>query len=612
MFFLLYTDLSAGLQYAQTCYGHKYFQECVNVCKSLRDKFTSQLKPGLSVTSTLNLLHGKATYHCFQPELWHLMKDRDNLSKKEIQLVSDECFEKMKVAISLLGVALDHQFIDAEGSRLLDLAMTSCATDLNYLGNCERCLLCRRGQQKLRKSHLWPSSILKRIYKADFEGDKKPFLFGLRQDHPKTFKECTFNMFCPTCEEVLSQNGEQQFANLIDSFEETSVLEYGSWLYDFAIGMIFRHLATEHMSYFPNSTEVYNAFLSCRAHLFKLSTKLSSKSVTLSELCSPSTMDEHQGKLTVYMIRCPAELASARNEMIRYFSKFSYCFGSVSTCRLIDAKLDFSGCIHFLVIYCQGFHILLKFSASQDCIIPDEYRINEVKSRVSLEDDVSSVPDGVWSVLQHAGAIAFESRMSTYQRMSDLTLQALSSSSDKVQQQTDGKTSEASLEDCDVIELACPLDVSESDTGHMFLSLSSYSFNFLPLGYVVDGNAGLVQLPSGHQVIWHFSTSTQKDKLLMTYFFCFSDETGFYMILVNHDAKSELTMVDGFQLSIDENGSTTVSGFLLEDRPGLERLPRPFSIEQLNHILDLQLSTLLSLKGFKSMSHLLHLFKCSK
>ena len=550
-------------------------------------------------------------YHCYQPELWHLIKRRTDLSQEEIFLVSDECFKKMKIAISLLGSSLDRQHIDSDGSKLLDLAMAACALDLNCLNHCSRCLLCRRGGQKLKKSHLWPNSILKRIYKANFEGEEKPFLFGLQQNRPKTFKECTFSMFCQTCEGLLSQNGEEKFATLLDTIQKNpgEPVSYGNWLYDFAMGMIFRQLATESMSYFVNSQEVYNTFLLCRKHLFTLKTKIGTNTVLLSDLCSyqaDKMYTEALGDVNIYVMRCHAKLASYKDEMIHYFSEFTHCFSSVATCRLLDAKLDLSGCVHFLEVYCDGIHFLLKFKASENCLIPDKYLINSTS--VISTDDLASIPEGVWSVLRHSGAIAFESRMESYQAMSEMTIQKLASPASLLRSKEEQQEEVVSHGNLEILHLDYSLYTHDGGSGQCLLSPSLYSFSFLPKEYVIGREAESIQLPEGHKIVWHFSG--QMDKLLMTYFLC-TDGKYFYIILVNSDAKSELQLIEGFHLST-KGEETRVTRFLLENRPGLEKLPRPFTLEELQFIINEQFPTLLCLKGFKNMSQLVHLLECRR
>ena len=153
-------------------------------------------------------------------------------------------------------------------------------------------------------------------------------------------------------------------------------MTYGKWLYDFAVGMAFRLLTAESISYFVNRQEIYNSFLLCRKHLFTLNAKVDAAVCPpFSEVCAYQFNKFYinaTGEMCVYMMHCHAKHAPSQDAMIRYFSEFSHCSGSVATCRLSDAKLDPSGRIHFLEIYCNGFHFLVKFQASERCAIPKQ------------------------------------------------------------------------------------------------------------------------------------------------------------------------------------------------------------------------------------------------
>ena len=193
-------------------------------------------------------------------------------------------------------------------------------------------------------------------------------------------------MFCPSCEELLSQNGEEQFAKFLDCLREQPLenYTYGSWLYNFAIGMMFRQLSTESMSYFINSHEVYNTFILCRKHLFTLNTKMSNKILPpLSEaskyqfqrICMDAT-----GDVSIFMMHCNAKLVSSKDEMIHYFGEYCHCSGSIATCQLVNAKLDLSGRAHFVVVYCNGIQFLLTFEASESFSIPRHFLIHQQPS----------------------------------------------------------------------------------------------------------------------------------------------------------------------------------------------------------------------------------------
>ena len=556
----------------------------------------------------LELLHGKALYYCCQPDLRYLVKNED-ITEEELALVTEECFKKMKDTIALLGKCLDRKQIDEEGSRFLDFALNSCATDLNNLHQCKRCLLCRRGGQKLKRSHLWPNSVLKRIYKSEYEGEIKPFLFGRQCNRPKTAKECICFMFCHTCEELLSQNGEEQFANLLDNIQHdprNTQLTYGSWLYSFAVGMIFRELATEFMPYFPNCQEVHNAYLLCRKHLFTLKAKIGAEVIpSFSESCAyqfEKMCSSVIGDLRIYMIRCHAKLASSDDPMIRYFSECSHCTGSVATCQLEDGELDLSGYVHFLEIYCNGIHFLLKFQGSENCTISDKFLVNPCLNqdqRVLPLEDLSAIPAGVWSLIHHLGTIVFESRMDAYQNMSEKTLQMVTSSISSHRDEQSSHCDEQSPREGNTLEVLKYTADMAADSKPLVNLPRLHCFSFLPKDYVVKKD---VQLPEGHKVVTHFTA--QGDDLLITYFLCMNGKSA-YMIIVHYDGRTDQQIIDGVHITTDDEPK--VFGFVLEDRPGMESLPRPFTLEELQMVIDEQLPSWLSCKGIKSLPQLVHL-----
>ena len=605
MTYSLCLGTSNGFRYAKSCYLYGNFHECVEVCKDIKNQQAHEPDE----LADIDLLLGKAMYHTYQPQLWCVIKKGDALSQEEIKLLSSECFNKMSKAISLLGSSLDREHLDPEGSKLLDLAIHSCVFDLNMLNLTGRCLLCRRGGQKLKKSHLWPNSILKRIHKDEYEGSTKPFLFGQQQQNPKSSKECIFYMFCQNCEELLSQTGEYHFAIFLDSYKDNAheKISYGSWLFNFAVGMIFRLLSTEKLSYFLNSEEVYQCFLLCRKHLFTLSTKSEGViSAPYSDTCSyqfASMCKDVVDRLpSIYIFNCNTRLASFKDEMIHYLSEYCHCFGSVSTCRLGDAKLDLSGKVHFLTVYCNGIHFLLKFEASGECRIPDRFLVNphptDSQQCIMPIEELSSIPEGVWSVVRHLGAITFESRMVCYQRMQDLTIAKLTS------------TLQQNYDESPDAKYDIPEELLNRDNGRMLNLPSFYSFSFLPVNYDVSSSAGNRQpitLPNGHKVILH--VSGRLGELCSTYLLCINEELSFYLILVVSDESSGMLLVDGVHIILASDENIEVSKFLVEDRAGLERLPHPFSLAELHILFEKQLPHMLYSKGIKTMAQLVHLIK---
>ena len=565
---LCHVDISNGISYANTCYKYSNFEECVRVCRSLIASSADEEMP--NGISKVHLILGKALYYTALPELWYLIKQENGPINKEKKQVTDECFKKMKDAITYLGNALDQKQIDSEGSMLLDFALKESALSLGGIGS--RCLLCRRGGQKLKKSHIWPNSVINRIYKAEYDGTTRPFLFGEDVYQPKSSSKCTFNMFCHRCEEILSQNGEDQYARLLDNIQKAPDLHtYGSWLYSFAVGIVFRELATETLSYVINEQELYEAYLLCRKHLFTLSVKLNKEYLPplskeeefqFQSICA----DTIGSDVSVYILNCMAKSASSKNKMVNYFSEYCHCFGSVATCNLGDARLDLSGRVHFLEVYLNGFHFLVKFKASESYPISESLLIQPQPTTDSQmciipKEDINSIPEGVWSVLCHAGSISFNTRMEVYQVMSDLTLHNLTKSSSF-------SPSDPTIVKGPLMELT---PITPDGTPCM-LSPTLCVFDFLPKGMFINVNKPSelpLHLPDKHMVVLHISGGMEE--ISSTYFLCVdytNDALNFYVILVCWDKTSSgMQIIDGFYITPDDK--PTVISFLLEDREAI-------------------------------------------
>ena len=234
------------------------------------------------VVNEARLLKGKSLFYTYQCEQNLFCKYRGSLSVKEAEDLKQQCYQKTRECIVVLGSLHDCGDLDEEGSRLLDFAMIDYMRETNCLNSCRRCLLCRN-KAVLRRSHLFSKFILKAIAKdLVVEGDHKVFIPMIGKAVKKSFGEVTFWMLCSNCEEKLCQNGEQQFAEQIykrvcinrQVVQSELLLPYGNWLYDFCVGVLFRGLAiSDELNIFNPTLGLYELFVGCRQHLLSLSVK---------------------------------------------------------------------------------------------------------------------------------------------------------------------------------------------------------------------------------------------------------------------------------------------------------------------------------------------------
>lgn len=153
--------------------------------------------------------------------------------------------------------------------------MIDYSREVNALNKCDCCLLCRKWK-KLCRSHICPQSVVKQIARATFEESSPHVVTSMTGQHEvKTPKSETKWLLCGTCEQLLSQHGETQFAVkffrlLYPEIKSTSI-NYDKNLYNFCTSVAFRALCLTNFSYLHNKSEIYKKNLACRNHLVSLS-----------------------------------------------------------------------------------------------------------------------------------------------------------------------------------------------------------------------------------------------------------------------------------------------------------------------------------------------------
>jgi hypothetical protein len=261
-------------RFFQICYLYEHFSECISLCKKFAENLI--LKDGKNKAM---YLMGKANFHVYQKKKFQLKKQSqaELQHTQEYQELHKECYQMAKSVVGLLGAALDNGFLVLcpEELKMLDMAMIDYIIEAK--GDCGRCLLCFQ-KQKLRKSHYFPRAILETLSR----GSSKPLdqkIFRCGPDYygaSKSVRELYYLMFCSRCENLFSNHGETQFNPqfLLKIYDESNPhqptalqdIEYGKWLYQFCVGVIFRGLAVRNScsDMFVNSERVYHLFHKCR------------------------------------------------------------------------------------------------------------------------------------------------------------------------------------------------------------------------------------------------------------------------------------------------------------------------------------------------------------
>lgn len=262
--------------YAEVAYKHELYEECVRFCEILIQN--KSYKP--STIDCVTLLCGRASSYIFRQNLLALKKiaknSPDYFKEREV------CIKEAKRTIQLLGDSLDNNCIDQEGSWLLDtVTMLALSESFTFY----RCLLCRSKQKKLIQSHICPHAVLREF--ADVCGmpvGGKPFLVNwpwqpYLSGNWKSAGQITVRLLCHDCELILSKNESlflpKFFRRFYDKSDPSRIeveqdIEYGEWLYQFLIGLIFRGMSFQYSGgrdEFLNEKEAYSAFVQCREAL---------------------------------------------------------------------------------------------------------------------------------------------------------------------------------------------------------------------------------------------------------------------------------------------------------------------------------------------------------
>lgn len=416
------------------------YQECydwvVYVLKEYKDdRFKPkqrQPKPETrqEVINQVNLLKAKSLFHMYRKEHQSFQQKSRLASEHEIEKYLNDLYKKTKEVILLLGAARDsdHEFSKKEESMILDFAMMDYIKGTNKLNDCRRCLLCRE-KRSLKRSHLWPKSLLKKM--ATESSNTKTY-FGSRTTHGRLVKksagEITVFMLCAECEQRLCQNCENQFAtefyplicNEDGKVADGHAIPFKEWLYTFCVSLIFRGMYTAaDLPSLLNSTEVYTIFVQCREYLLSFPAKMptskcNSNTIEESaELSSAHTSlsnafqkEKHVARLS-HAVKLP-EIALLINPDIPILEESEFvAFNqkdvarsfscSLSKFRLSEGTPVFCGEAHFLHIGLGLCTIVANFKS--DLQFPPEFRIEPQGGTYVIPDESTrslSIPPGVW------------------------------------------------------------------------------------------------------------------------------------------------------------------------------------------------------------------------
>ena len=205
--YLFVADDKQVLTYMEQCCKYGRYQECLN-CYHI----TFVKEPLLDSLIRAKYLTGKSCFYIYREKQRQL--EFVSLSNADMYRYRDSYCALMFEAVKFLGISHDQGLLLKDDKWMLDRAMIDYIHATNNLKDCARCLLCLKKSRDICRSHFCPRKILERFVSGCYMPKDMKALLSLHEgnvvscDTPKTE---TLYMFCPSCEDLFSQNGESQF-----------------------------------------------------------------------------------------------------------------------------------------------------------------------------------------------------------------------------------------------------------------------------------------------------------------------------------------------------------------------------------------------------------------
>ena len=518
---MYYIDTSGTVGYIQCAYERRRYNECVHITESvlkLVEMDGSQNKYSSQSIQFIKLILGKSLYYAHKNTSKFSPTDKEastpSYHKKGL-LVS------VKKVILTLGILLDENVIDEEGSKVLDLAMIEYIRTTNNLNACKRCLLCR-SKSSLKSSHVIPYFILagyakgmrasssKKVYSSfDNTGEYEEF----------TSRQAAWWMLCGKCEGLLS-GGESRFAKEIfhklyktsDVSNPTKEIKivYTKWLYQFMAGLTFRGLAVnaKGIDGFLNDNSLYKLFIDLRKFLLHTDDVLIDypRMAIFVNPLSVSPADTTVSSICINrLLNLPGFITLLEND-----EKLNYHMHRIP--RIANFLLVHLGIVNVVASIPGGSftlpkHSLINSQSGLFAIPPENERLQKL-------------PSVIWeSLILTAQSIESLDIQITQQRLQACDISASQSS--------------ATLEEVYGMTQAVT-DDKELVRNHGFQPSPDPNFpkifDFLPQNIKLKRKSlNELSLPDGHRLLLHQTLSSQSnEKSGVTYFLCIGNDDGEY------------------------------------------------------------------------------------
>ena len=519
-----------------------------------------------SLHGLVRQVRGKAFAHLHQNQFWHIV-EQDSLDVavplKRGNLV-DQCANSAKAAVKDLRFALDKGKLDEEGSYLMDIAMLHFVMIKHQLRDCDCCLLCRRRGMKLKESHICPKFLLK--YTKEFY----PSYGRFAAYTPKT---ATYAMLCGRCEQILSQNGEDQFQKdimplLSTANDQVQTVKYNSTLYSFCLGIVFRFFMHYPFITYYNASEIYSLLVACRHHLLSLPVKYPETDAPPPVASPPVGTAMPLAPVEVFLIPSPLKLHIEKSQLCILANTMTCHYGAAYLNTPLSTEPDTKGNVcHALVVHLFSCSIVVPFSPAQGGDLDESCRINPHGGEYQVLPDIEK-----WEILPSGLLEVFVS----FAHLSEDNYQKIISGMKTTKK--DSKKADAFITNFISIKnmaaLEQPIDANslrllppkEKKLITMFLSkpIVPANLKMLPQGFDIKVSPPQVILKEGYKLLYHKHNEQEN----VTCFFAANCEDLTYgKLVVIMKCEESSKKVEGVDIHIREDESSCsfcVTGFLQE------------------------------------------------
>ena len=399
-------------------------------------------------------------------------------------------------------------------------------------------------------------------------------------------------LFCQNCEGILCKDGEAYFVSKffrkvydVRNYQKPSeemIIDYGEWLYRFALGIVFRSLINEAITSFINEDEIYTLFIQCR--------KL---------LLTKSLMEDLE-KPCIYLLVSP-NIPSTGAGFIGNLHNAPFVF-ALTNKSLKTGKQTVSYA-HFLLSRIGIFNFLVLFKPADSTLIADECIIRPEGGKFRIPSESfrkKMIPKGVTSVLDGL-AVVSQKNLLEIDKATVYTLhKTLHPSDSEIPPSELAKETYGTLP---ALEYDFDKILKGELTNH-FSSENPQNINLLPKGMEIDYEKDLVILPENYSIIFHgtFQGKTDRNDSYEGTLFLVSGDNPLKPYVLMLCVKPGLTVSLGYVISPD----TLCPIELLQDQN-----PKIFLHDMEKHLnaftcIQRALPHFLKMKGLKTYHTVIH------